>query len=67
LETLANTDGNRTESARLLGVSIRTLRNRISEYAADGIDVPRHATPSNGSPAIAESRQRSSRGLAPIA
>jgi DNA-binding NtrC family response regulator len=46
LETLANTDGNRTESARLLGVSVRTLRNRIAEYAADGIDVPRHATPS---------------------
>jgi DNA-binding NtrC family response regulator len=46
LETLANTDGNRTESARLLGMSLRTLRNRITEYAADGIDVPRHATPS---------------------
>ena len=43
LETLANTDGNRTESARLLGVSVRTLRNRIAEYAADGVDVPRHA------------------------
>ena len=46
LETLANTDGNRTESARLLGVSVRTLRNRIAEYAADGIDVPRHPTQS---------------------
>jgi DNA-binding NtrC family response regulator len=42
LETLANTDGNRTETARLLGVSIRTLRNWITKYAADGIDVPRH-------------------------
>jgi DNA-binding NtrC family response regulator len=46
LETLANTDGNRTESARLLGVSLRTLRNRITKYAADGIDVPRHAAQS---------------------
>jgi DNA-binding NtrC family response regulator len=46
LETLANTSGNRTETARLLGVSIRTLRNRITEYAADGIDVPRHETQS---------------------
>jgi DNA-binding NtrC family response regulator len=46
LETLANTDGNRTESARLLGVSLRTLRNRITQYAADGIDVPRHAAQS---------------------
>jgi DNA-binding NtrC family response regulator len=46
LETLANTDGNRTETARLLGVSVRTLRNRISEYAAQGIVVPRHAVAS---------------------
>ena len=45
LETLANTSGNRTETARLLGVSIRTLRNRITEYAAQGIDVPRHDAP----------------------
>jgi DNA-binding NtrC family response regulator len=45
LETLANTSGNRTETARLLGVSIRTLRNRITEYAAEGIDVPRHESP----------------------
>jgi DNA-binding NtrC family response regulator len=42
LETLANTRGNRTTSARLLGVSVRTLRNKITEYAADGVDVPRH-------------------------
>ena len=44
LETLVNTDGNRTASARLLGVSVRTLRNKITEYAADGVDVPRHET-----------------------
>jgi DNA-binding NtrC family response regulator len=42
LETLANTHGNRTASARLLGVSVRTLRNKIAEYSAEGIDVPRH-------------------------
>jgi DNA-binding NtrC family response regulator len=42
LETLANTHGNRTASARLLGVSVRTLRNKIAEYLAEGIDVPRH-------------------------
>ena len=40
LETLASTDGNRTASARLLGLSIRTLRNKITEYSADGVDVP---------------------------
>ena len=42
LETLANTHGNRTVSARLLGVSVRTLRNKITEYSAEGVDVPRH-------------------------
>ena len=42
LETLSNTHGNRTASARLLGVSVRTLRNKITEYAAEGVDVPKH-------------------------
>jgi len=42
LETLAHTHGNRTVSARLLGVSVRTLRNKITEYSADDIDIPRH-------------------------
>jgi DNA-binding NtrC family response regulator len=42
LETLARTHGNRTVSARLLGVSIRTLRNKITAYAAEGVDVPPH-------------------------
>ena len=37
LETLAKTDGNRTASARLLGFSITTLRNKIAEYSADGV------------------------------
>ncbi len=40
LETLSNTRGNRTASARLLGVSVRTLRNKITEYSADGAEVP---------------------------
>jgi DNA-binding NtrC family response regulator len=30
--TLALTDGNRTHAAEMLGISIRTLRNRIREY-----------------------------------
>ena len=42
LETLAHTHGNRTVSARLLGVSVRTLRNKIAEYSAEGHDIPRH-------------------------
>jgi Bacterial regulatory protein, Fis family len=41
-EMLANTHGNRTASAHLLGVSVLTLRNRICEYLAERIDVPRH-------------------------
>src|SRR3954466_4892233 len=35
LETLAHTHGNRTLAARLLGVSVRTLRNRIAHYSAE--------------------------------
>jgi DNA-binding NtrC family response regulator len=44
LETLVNTHGNRTATARLLGVSVRTLRNKITEYSAQGINVPAHAS-----------------------
>ena len=39
LETLATTHGNRTISAHMLGVSVRTLRNKINEYSASGFDV----------------------------
>ena len=37
LETLAHARGNRTMSARLLGISVRTLRNKITEYSAEGL------------------------------
>lgn len=43
LQTLARYDGNRTHAARVLGVSVRTLRNKIRLYSADGIDVPAHS------------------------
>ncbi|MBX9711011.1 MAG: helix-turn-helix domain-containing protein [Xanthobacteraceae bacterium] len=42
LLTLARCEGNRTHAARILGVSVRTLRNKIREYSAHGIDVPAH-------------------------
>jgi len=45
LATLRETGGNRTHAASLLGVSIRTLRNKITLYAADGYDVPEPAHP----------------------
>ncbi len=42
LQTLRHCDGNRTHAARLLGLSVRTMRNKIRQYAADGRDVPMH-------------------------
>ena len=40
LQTLARCDGNRTRASRVLGLSVRTLRNKIRTYAASGIKVP---------------------------
>jgi DNA-binding NtrC family response regulator len=35
-ETLRQTKGNRTHAAQILGISIRTLRNKLNEYKAEG-------------------------------
>jgi two-component system response regulator FlrC len=32
--------GNRTHAANILGISIRTLRNKLNEYAGDGANIP---------------------------
>jgi DNA-binding NtrC family response regulator len=40
LQTLSHTLGNRTHAATILGISIRALRNKLHEYAAQGHSVP---------------------------
>jgi DNA-binding NtrC family response regulator len=40
LDTLKHCLGNRTHAANILGISIRTLRNKLNEYMAEGHDVP---------------------------
>jgi DNA-binding NtrC family response regulator len=40
LDTLASCFGNRTHAARILGISIRTLRNKLNEYMGAGFAVP---------------------------
>ena len=40
LETLKHCLGNRTHAANILGISIRTLRNKLNEYAGDGVPIP---------------------------
>ena len=39
LDTLDHCLGNRTHAAKILGISIRTLRNKLSEYVSAGVPV----------------------------
>lgn len=40
IDTLKHTMGNRTTAANILGISIRTLRNKLKQYQEEGVDIP---------------------------
>jgi len=43
LKTLDHCYGNRTHAATILGISIRTLRNKLKQYSDEGVAVPVNA------------------------
>ncbi|GJE04377.1 helix-turn-helix domain-containing protein [Methylobacterium isbiliense] len=40
IETLIRCGGNRTHAAKQLGISVRTVRNKLAEYKKFGIYLP---------------------------
>jgi DNA-binding NtrC family response regulator len=40
IDTLSHCLGNRTHAANILGISIRTLRNKLKQYSDDGLRIP---------------------------
>ncbi|HMK67693.1 MAG TPA: helix-turn-helix domain-containing protein, partial [Stellaceae bacterium] len=49
LETLNHCLGNRTHAANILGISIRTLRNKLQQYRQEGLPVPMPGEPERAS------------------
>ncbi len=37
MKSLKKTGGNRTQTSELLGISVRTLRNKLTEYKKQGL------------------------------
>jgi len=48
LDTLDHCLGNRTHAANILGISIRTLRNKLKLYADQGVSIPAPNQPTAG-------------------
>ena len=42
IDTLLHCLGNRTHAATILGISIRTLRNKLKLYGDQGLEIPQH-------------------------
>ncbi|WP_068315344.1 sigma-54-dependent transcriptional regulator [Polycladidibacter hongkongensis] len=49
LDTLDHCLGNRTHAAKILGISIRTLRNKLNQYAQDGVEIAQPGETRGGS------------------